>query len=88
MMTTKKRGEAEQEPSLCSKNEPPDSRKVPLDVLRQAVNPVVSYAARDGERLLLWPERCAGLQSDSADATAVTTIQQLHKLFRQRKSDQ
>ncbi|KAG6951278.1 hypothetical protein JG688_00013794 [Phytophthora aleatoria] len=88
MMTTKKRGEAEQEPSLCSKNEPPDSGRVPLDVPRLAVNTVVSYPARDGERLLLWLEQCAGLQSDSADATAVARKQQLHKLFRQRKSDQ
>ncbi|KAG6973980.1 hypothetical protein JG688_00003284 [Phytophthora aleatoria] len=57
MMTTKKRGEAEQEPSLCSKNQPPDSSRLPLDVPRQAVNPVVSCPARDFERLLLWLEQ-------------------------------
>ncbi|KAG6945788.1 hypothetical protein JG688_00016380 [Phytophthora aleatoria] len=88
MMTMKKRGEAKQEPSRCSTNEPPDTRRVPLDVPQQAVDPVVSYPARDVEQLLLWLEQCAGLQSDSAGDTAVTTTQQLRKLFRQRKSNQ
>ncbi|KAG2967012.1 hypothetical protein PC118_g18833 [Phytophthora cactorum] len=32
MMTMKKRGEAKQEPSRCSTNEPLDTRRVPLDV--------------------------------------------------------
>ncbi|RAW34749.1 hypothetical protein PC110_g8949 [Phytophthora cactorum] len=53
MMTMKKRGEAKQEPSRCSTNEPPDIRRVPLDVPQQAVDPVVSYPARDVEQLLL-----------------------------------
>ncbi|KAG3141667.1 hypothetical protein PI126_g15390 [Phytophthora idaei] len=87
MLTTKKRGEAEQEPSLCSKNQPPDSSRLPLDVPRQAVNPVVSCRTRFRTATVV-AGAMAALQSDSADGTAATATQQLRKLVRQRMSDQ
>ncbi|KAG6945581.1 hypothetical protein JG687_00017208 [Phytophthora cactorum] len=41
MVTTEKRGEVEQEPSVCPKSQSPDSRRLWLDVPPQAVIRVV-----------------------------------------------